>query len=103
MTLLYRLALRLCLPEVSDRLESEALATAASLAREAASKGRLPLARYWALEFTSLARLGWRERSQRKGFRMRSMFPSLLRDVRYSLRALRKTPAFTAGAILTVP
>jgi putative ABC transport system permease protein len=27
---------------------------------------------------------------------------SLSRDVRYSLRALRKTPAFTAGAILTV-
>jgi putative ABC transport system permease protein len=27
---------------------------------------------------------------------------SLLRDIRYSLRALHKTPAFTAGAILTV-
>src|SRR6186997_1287553 len=27
---------------------------------------------------------------------------SLMRDLRYSLRALRKTPAFTAGAILTV-
>src|SRR5262245_25787483 len=26
----------------------------------------------------------------------------LVRDARYSLRALRKTPAFTAGAILTV-
>ena len=27
---------------------------------------------------------------------------SLLRDLRYSLRALRKTPAFTSGAIVTV-
>jgi hypothetical protein len=27
---------------------------------------------------------------------------SLLRDVRYSLRALRKTPAFTVGAVVTI-
>jgi len=102
MTLLYRLALRLCLPDVSDRLESEAVATAASLAREAAGKGRLPLARYWASEFTSLARLGWRERSQRKGFRMRSMFSSLFRDVRYSLRLLARTPGVTIVALVTL-
>jgi putative ABC transport system permease protein len=29
-------------------------------------------------------------------------FSSLFRDVRYSLRALRKTPAFTSGAVVTV-
>src|SRR5882724_3535764 len=29
-------------------------------------------------------------------------FSSIVRDVRYSLRALRKTPAFTAGAVVTV-
>src|SRR5882672_224996 len=33
---------------------------------------------------------------------MISFFSSLVRDVRYGLRALRKTPAFTAGAIVTV-
>src|SRR5690349_23204865 len=33
---------------------------------------------------------------------MVNLLSSLLRDVRYSLRALRKTPAFTAGAVLTV-
>jgi putative ABC transport system permease protein len=27
---------------------------------------------------------------------------SFVRDIRYGLRALRKTPAFTAGAVLTV-
>ena len=33
---------------------------------------------------------------------MRDVLSSLGRDIRYSLRALRKTPAFTAGAIVTV-
>src|SRR5882762_4153363 len=33
---------------------------------------------------------------------MINFFSSLVRDVRYSLRALRKTPAFTAGAVVTV-
>ncbi len=33
---------------------------------------------------------------------MVNLFASLVRDVRYSLRALRKTPAFTAGAVVTV-
>ena len=31
-----------------------------------------------------------------------SLASSLIRDVRYSLRALRKTPAFTVGAVVTV-
>ncbi len=33
---------------------------------------------------------------------MVDLLSSLFRDVRYSLRALRKTPAFTAGAVITV-
>src|SRR5713226_6603757 len=33
---------------------------------------------------------------------MVNLFASLVRDVRYSLRALRKTPAFTLGAVVTV-
>jgi putative ABC transport system permease protein len=33
---------------------------------------------------------------------MINLLSSLSRDVRYSLRALRKTPAFTLGAIATV-
>src|SRR5882672_5941013 len=33
---------------------------------------------------------------------MISFFSSLVRDVRYGLRALRKTPAFTVGAVVTV-
>jgi putative ABC transport system permease protein len=33
---------------------------------------------------------------------MIDLFSSLVRDVRYSLRALRKTPAFTLGAVVTV-
>jgi len=31
-----------------------------------------------------------------------NLVSSLFRDVRYSLRALRKTPAFTVGAVVTV-
>jgi putative ABC transport system permease protein len=33
---------------------------------------------------------------------MINLFSGLVRDVRYSLRALRKTPAFTSGAVVTV-
>src|SRR5262245_47938729 len=33
---------------------------------------------------------------------MVNFLSSLLRDVRYSLRTLRKTPAFTAGAVITI-
>lgn len=102
MTALYRLALRLCLPDVSDRLEAEAVATAVSLARDAASNGRLALARYWMAEFSSLARLGWRARSNRKGSPMRSILPALLRDARYSLRLLARTPGVTIVALVTL-
>ena len=102
MTVLYRLALRLCLPDVSDRLEAEAVATAGRLARDAASHGRVALARYWTTEFTSLARLAWRERSQQKGSPMHSILPALIRDVRYSLRLLARTPGVTVVALLTL-
>ena len=33
---------------------------------------------------------------------MINTFSSLARDVRYSLRALRRSPAFTFGAVVTV-
>src|SRR5262245_50649732 len=33
---------------------------------------------------------------------MSHLLASLVRDVRYGCRALRKTPAFTAGAVVTV-
>jgi putative ABC transport system permease protein len=102
MTALYRLALRFCLPDVSDRLEAEAVATVVALARDAAGRGHLALARYWVAEFISLARLGWRDRSQRKGSPMRSILPGLLRDVRYSLRLLARTPGVTVVALVTL-
>jgi len=37
-----------------------------------------------------------------RGSQRRVFLPSLLRAIRYSLRTLRKTPAFTAGALLTI-
>ena len=102
MTALYRLALRLCLPDVSGRLETEAVATAMQLARDAARRGRLAHIRYWTAEFSSLARLGWRERAQRKGSPMRSIIPALLRDMRHSLRLLARTPGVTPVALVTL-
>ena len=72
------------------------------LARDAASHRTPRLARYWTTEFTSLARLAWRERSQQKGSPMHSILPALIRDVRYSLRLLARTPGVTVVALLTL-
>ena len=99
MIALYRLALRVLLPSVFDRIGDEAIRTSARLAEDARTLGRVAWLRYWITEFRSLAGTAWRERSPRKGSFMLS---TLLQDVRYSLRLLARTPAVTSIALVTL-
>ena len=102
MTHLYRLALRLLLPGVYRGHHRESVETAASLAREARAHGVAPWARYWIDEFASLIRAGWHEHRQRKAPSMGSLLSGLLRDVRFSVRLLWRTPGVTAIALVTL-
>ena len=102
MTTLYRLALRVLLPGVYAHHRAETVETAARLAAEARQAGVTAWTRYWLTEFTSLARTAWHERPARKAPMAASTIFSLLRDVRYSVRLLWRTPGVTAIALLTL-
>jgi putative ABC transport system permease protein len=99
MTPLYRLALRVLLPHVAGRHADDAAETAARLAEDARATGRAAWLGYWLAEFHSLARTAWNERTPRKAS---AMLPTLLRDVRYSMRLLARTPGVTFVALLTL-
>ena len=99
MIAIFRLALRLLLPGVYRYHREELVSTARRLSADAGDAGWGPWCRYWAAEFTSLARAASRERQPRKAT---SMFSDLMRDVRYSVRLMLRTPAVTAIALLTL-
>ena len=99
MIALYRLAFRLLLPAAADRLGDEAMETVARLSADARQRGTGAWVRYWITEFRSLGREAWNERPPRKGG---NMIPTLVQDVRYSLRLLARTPGVTAVALLTL-
>ena len=96
---LYRAALRLLMPAVHERHVEELIATAGLLASDARAKGVHPWCRYWIAEFSSLVRAAWDDRPARKAS---FMIPNLVRDVRYSLRLLCRTPGVTAVALVTL-
>ena len=66
MIALYRLALRVLLPSLFERLRDEAIETSVRLAEDARRQGFGAWLRYWLIEFHSLARTSWRERPPRK-------------------------------------
>jgi len=99
MIALYRLALRVLLPSLFERLREEAIATSARLAEDARRQGFGAWLRYWLTEFHSLARTSWRERPPRKASHVMS---TLVQDIRYSLRLLVRTPGVTLVALLTL-
>ena len=99
MIALYRLALRVLLPSLFERLREEAIETSARLAEDARRQGFGAWLRYWLTEFHSLARTSWRERPPRKASHVMS---TLVQDIRYSLRLLVRTPGVTLVALLTL-
>jgi putative ABC transport system permease protein len=96
---LYRAALRLLMPAVHDRHGHDAIATARQLSAQARAAGLRAWWRYWLAEFSSLVRAAWHERPVRKAS---FMIPNLVRDVRYSVRLLWRTPGVTAIALVTL-
>jgi putative ABC transport system permease protein len=106
----YGLALRALLPRgVAGRFGDEAEETALALAADARRRGRLAECAYWRDEFLSLARTAWTARRTDPApeddistQRTSSVFGSLMNDVRYALRLLRRAPGFTAVAIVTL-
>ena len=109
---LFRAARRLGFPRgVAREDEADAVATAAALADDARRRGRGALCRYWLTEFATLAfsavSLRGRDRQlppdmfpeqRRRG----SMMSIVARDVRYAIRLLRRSPGYTAVALLTL-
>jgi putative ABC transport system permease protein len=96
---LYRLAVRALLPSVAGRHGEEMTETAARLAGDARAAGRRSWMHYWFTEFCAVARTAWIDRPDRKA---QYMVPNLLKDVRYSLRLLLRTPGVTLVALLTL-
>lgn len=101
---MFRAARRLLLPrDVGSPHEAEALTTAAALADDAARRGRGAAVAYWTAEFLSLVRaaLAARRRDPQlpddfiPSSRSRFMLSTVLHDVRYAFRLLRRTPGFT--------
>ena len=97
---LYRFLLRLAAPDLAREHGEEIAATAARLAADARATGRAASIRYWTAELGSLATVfRRRDRQPRKVSRM---LPTLLQDLRYSLRLFARTPGVTAVALITL-
>jgi putative ABC transport system permease protein len=110
MTFLFRVAVRVCLAGRPQHQQDEIVETAARLAADARRRGRLGVVRYWIREFRTLFAVAYAAPDVPQGVhyiepvtrRVGLMLPSLLQDVRYSLRLLWRTPGTTAIALLTL-
>jgi putative ABC transport system permease protein len=107
----FRLVRRLLLPSrLASPDEAETLATARILAADARRRGRRASVVYWAIEFSSLikAAVAARRRDPQlpddlyAEHRSLPMLSTLAHDLRYAVRLLRRTPGFTAVALLTL-
>lgn len=108
-TRVYRLAVRVLAPELLRARGDDIVGTAARLEQDARAMGIAFVVRYWLAEYRSLMQVA---REQRAGRRMpgaaaprvwrRPMLAPVFQDVRYAVRLLRRTPALTAIAIVTL-
>jgi putative ABC transport system permease protein len=96
-TVLFRLALLAHPPSLRERYGAEMRATFHAAVRERRRKGRWAATWYTVRASADVARSGWRER--RKGGMAMGEWPT---DVRVAARALRRTPWFTAAAVLVL-
>ena len=96
---LYRLLVRVLLPSVAREHCDEMVETAAALAREARERGHCVCLEYWIDEFRALARAARSARSSSRGV---SMWRNVFYDLRYGMRLMRRTPALSTIAVLTL-